>query len=328
MAVQESFHFLSTDNDRTRPKLPFPETFFWDLARQGAWVGTSSWKFRGWEGFFYGKHYRSEAEFQRECLREYAKALPMVGIDFTFYDWPHVNQIVAIANAVPENFRFCVKATDKLVTERFPNVARYGRFAGKENPLFLDPQAFLENFWKPLAAIQKQIGAVIFEFPHLALSQLDRLEAFFEALPADVPCALELRSRELFGPDFYRRLLERNVAPAMNSWSRMPPLASQWNLWQSVAGLAARAYPERKPAPIVVRALIPPGKDYEEATREYAPFSMIHHHLPGFPELAAAILRTAIAEKREAYFLVGNLLEGSAPLSVARIADAMLRPNQ
>ena len=49
------------------------------LAAQGVYIGTSSWKYRGWCGMLYDParyEYRgrfAEARFKRDCLREYAE---------------------------------------------------------------------------------------------------------------------------------------------------------------------------------------------------------------------------------------------------------------
>jgi uncharacterized protein YecE (DUF72 family) len=211
MDTQSSFHFLST-NDNRSDHLPFAADFFPELARrQQIHVGTNSWKFRGWEGLLYGRRYQSEAEFQRESFREYSTYLNCVGIDFTYYNWPMASQMVTLSHQSPQDFRFTLKVTDKIVTQKFPNLPRYGRFAGKENPQFLDPQAYLDFFWQPLEPLAEKIGLVIFEFPHLNLSHLDRLDAFFSAIPRGIPIALELRNRELFGREFYQWLLERGL---------------------------------------------------------------------------------------------------------------------
>ncbi|MCH7228765.1 hypothetical protein [Haloferula sp. A504] len=58
-----------------------------ELARNGLFVGTSSWKYPGWLGQLYeepryltrGRF--SHARFERECLAEYAEVFPTVCVD-------------------------------------------------------------------------------------------------------------------------------------------------------------------------------------------------------------------------------------------------------
>jgi hypothetical protein len=57
------------------------------LAAQGAYVGTSSWKYPGWYGTIYdparyeyqGKF--AETRFKRDCLREFAEVFKTVCVD-------------------------------------------------------------------------------------------------------------------------------------------------------------------------------------------------------------------------------------------------------
>jgi hypothetical protein len=67
------------------------------LADQGVYFGTSSWKYEGWVGSIYtadryltrGKF--STKKFEAECLAEYAATFPVVGGDFSFYQFPSPN---------------------------------------------------------------------------------------------------------------------------------------------------------------------------------------------------------------------------------------------
>src|SRR5664279_6539267 len=65
-----------------------------DLAGQGIYFGTSSWKYPGWLGSIYtpqryftrGRF--SQKKFEAECLAEYAETFPAVCGDFSFYQFP------------------------------------------------------------------------------------------------------------------------------------------------------------------------------------------------------------------------------------------------
>ena len=58
-----------------------------NLAAQGVYVGTSSWKYPGWCGTIYDRapyEYRSkfaEPRFKRACLTEYAEVFKTVCVD-------------------------------------------------------------------------------------------------------------------------------------------------------------------------------------------------------------------------------------------------------
>ena len=58
-----------------------------DLAAQGVFIGTSSWKYQGWVGQIYNRaryEYRgkfAQTRFNRECLAEYAEVFKTVSVD-------------------------------------------------------------------------------------------------------------------------------------------------------------------------------------------------------------------------------------------------------
>jgi uncharacterized protein YecE (DUF72 family) len=66
------------------------------LARQGIYVGTSSWKYLGWMNQLFTPEryvYRGKVAktlFQRDCLREYAEVFKTVCVDAAYYDFPRV----------------------------------------------------------------------------------------------------------------------------------------------------------------------------------------------------------------------------------------------
>jgi len=77
----------SFDRDRMKAALAA-------LAKDGVFVGTSSWKYPGWQGQLYdtdryvwrGKY--SAARFERLCLAEYAEVFKTVCVDAAYYKFP------------------------------------------------------------------------------------------------------------------------------------------------------------------------------------------------------------------------------------------------
>lgn len=101
--------------------------------------GTSSWSFPGWRGLVYRDEH-SEAVLARRGLPAYA-AHPLfasVGLDRTFYAPVDTATMAAYAAAVPERFRFLVKAHEALTLARYPQHARYGAQRGQPNPLLFN----------------------------------------------------------------------------------------------------------------------------------------------------------------------------------------------
>lgn len=65
-----------------------------ELAAQGVYIGTSSWKYAGWLGQLYSPEryeYRgrvAKTRFERDCLNEYAEVFKTVCVDAAYYDFP------------------------------------------------------------------------------------------------------------------------------------------------------------------------------------------------------------------------------------------------
>ncbi|MCB0353802.1 MAG: DUF72 domain-containing protein, partial [Bdellovibrionales bacterium] len=113
--------------------------------------GTSSWNYPGWKGLVYKRPYRSEKEFTRTSLREYASdpRFSTVGIDRFFYSPPTQKSLLEYAEMVPENFLWVSKVWEHITVPQFPTHPRYGKLKGKENPDFLDSQIFEDRVLAP-----------------------------------------------------------------------------------------------------------------------------------------------------------------------------------
>jgi uncharacterized protein YecE (DUF72 family) len=97
--------------------------------------GTSSWSFPGWVGIVYDQLY-GVPKLARHGLAAYARhpLLRAVNLDSPFYKVPVPEQIAAYAAAVPEDFRFLVKAYSGLTAAPDSGMAlRRG-----VEPVFLD----------------------------------------------------------------------------------------------------------------------------------------------------------------------------------------------
>ena len=106
-------------------------------------LGTSSWSFPGWEGLVYDRE-ASKAHLARRGLGAYAKhpLLRTVGIDRTFYAPIPASEFAAYAEAVPEDFRFLVKASSECTMPLLRDSS--GRLA-EPNPRYLDPKAYWQD---------------------------------------------------------------------------------------------------------------------------------------------------------------------------------------
>ncbi|MGZ6097608.1 MAG: DUF72 domain-containing protein [Myxococcaceae bacterium] len=284
-------------------------------------LGTSSWSFPGWTGLVYAREADTEL-LAREGLPAYARhpLFRTVGVDRTFYGPVNADTFRGWAAAVPGDFRFLVKAHEALTLSRFPHHERYGARRGEENPSFLDPayarDAVIAPFVEGLGA---RAGPLVFQFPPQDVQALggppafaDRLHAFLAALPAGPLYAVELRNRELITADVADVLEDVGAIPVLAVWRHLPPLPQQaWRL---------RA---RSASALVVRWMLPADLGYEEARELYAPFDRLVAEDPAVRGDIAALAVEALAEGRPVYVTVNNKAEGSAPVSVERLAAAV-----
>ena len=133
-------------------------------ASRGIYFGTSSWKYPGWQGLVYNRSYPSKKAFERECITEYSGVFPTVCADFALYDFPDAEQMRILHDTTADDFRLSLKVTDRITIKRYPNLPRHGANAGRENPDFLNVELFEDAFLRPVEALGKKRGVIIFEF--------------------------------------------------------------------------------------------------------------------------------------------------------------------
>ena len=281
----------------------------------GVRLGTSSWSFPGWQGIVYDKQ-ASEEMLAREGLTAYAAhpLLRTVSIDRSFYRPLSADQFRSYADAVPSDFRLVVKA-DRLVTSPVDPDARGVRTA---NPRFLDPIYAAEEVVAPtLDGLGPKAGPIVFQFPPIPPNLvggrsafLERLHRFLVALPRPCLYAVELRT-PAFITEAYARLLENTgVAHCYNVHPASAPLARQIEL----------IHPYQQPA-LVVRWMLGSGLEYVAAKERYEPFDrLVDEDLPSRELIARTVLDATLAE-RDAFVIANNKAEGSAPLTLFRLAE-------
>jgi uncharacterized protein YecE (DUF72 family) len=282
--------------------------------------GTSTWNYPGWRGLVYHQDYGPKGAAAR-MLREYA-AFPLfrtVGIDSTYYGPPTEAVLRNYAEHLPAGFPTISKVWGQLTIHTFTKAQDPDR-AGKANPDFLNPDIFVEEIYQPYRRhFSSNTGPFVFEFQTIAkFSGMDadrfsrRLDEFFSALPRDAEYAVEIRNEEFLTPMYFAVLREHEVAHVFNSWTRMPPIGHQLDLPGAIT------------APfIVARALLRPGRTYDEAVDAFAPYDRIREPNPRLRRDLVRLVQTAMETRIPAYLLVNNRAEGSAPLTIAAVAEML-----
>jgi uncharacterized protein YecE (DUF72 family) len=289
--------------------------------------GTSSWSYPGWDGMVWDGEY-SERSLSRHGLTAYAchPLLRAVGIDRSFYRPLTATEYAAHAAQVPADFRFVVKCP-ALVTDAMARDGD-GRRAGA-NPHFLDPEMAWDVFVQPaLDGLGGRIGALVFEISPLPpalkadvpalLQRLDRLLHALPPLPPTAPdgvLAVEVRDPDWLTPDFARVLKANGARYCLGLHPRLPPIDAQLPLLRALwpGALVGRWTLHRRHGP----------RGYERAEQLYQPYRQLMD--PDLPtrQALARVIRATAAAGWPVHLTVSNKAEGSAPLSVFALAEAV-----
>lgn len=296
------------------------------LAAQGVYLGTSSWKYRGWCGMLYDesryvfRNRFAETRFERECLTEYSQVFKTVCVDAAYYKFPDYRYLEGMTQQVPTDFQFAFKVTDEITIKRFSDLPRHGIRAGKPNENFLNAELFESAFLKPCEAIRNQVGLLMFEFSKFYPTDFQRgrdfveaLEQFLARLPKGWPYGVEIRNRNFLHPEYFEALRKHGVAHIYNSWAEMPPVHEQMAMPGSLTN----------PGLCGVRFLLKPGRKYQEAVDSFSPYNEVKEIYPEARAAGATLVQEGVKAggQRRTYVFVNNRLEGNA----LRTIEAMVQ---
>jgi uncharacterized protein YecE (DUF72 family) len=291
-------------------------------------LGTSSWFFPGWRGLVYdGVH--PQVALSKQGLAAYAQIplLRTVSLDRTFYAPITTVQYQRYAQQVPDHFSFVVKAP-ALVCDA---VMRDEEGRGKvPNPHFLDAAIAAREFVVPcVEGLGAKAGPLVFQVSPLprslveeAATLVERLAAFFAALPAELGrhrpiYALELRNAELLTPRLMRMLAAAGVRYCVGLHDRMPEVERQ--------EAALKALDGDMPGPLVVRWNLHRGFLYQAAKQRYEPFDRLVDEDGESRLTLARMAAEAFKAGQKVWITANNKAEGSAPLSLLKLAEEVAK---
>jgi uncharacterized protein YecE (DUF72 family) len=154
-------------------------------------AGTSGFAYPAWKGSFYPADLPAKS-----FLPYYAERFDAVEINNSFYRMPSEKNLAGWAAAVPERFRFALKAPQTIThRKRLKDAA--------------EPTAFL---WRATEALGKRRGPVLFGLPPNLKKDLPRLEAFLDLVPPGAQAAFEFRHASWLEDDVFAALRARGAA--------------------------------------------------------------------------------------------------------------------
>jgi uncharacterized protein YecE (DUF72 family) len=155
------------------------------------WVGTSGYSYKAWLGSFYPERLAA-----KEMLRFYALRLPSVEINNTFYRLPKENLLQSWVEQVPADFRFVLKAPQKIT-----HIKR-----------LKDAESEVDYLFRVATVLRSNMGAILFQLPPQLRKDLPRLQNFLAILPKDRAVAFEFRHASWFEDEVFACLREHNAA--------------------------------------------------------------------------------------------------------------------
>ena len=296
-----------------------------ELSAKSIYIGTSSWKYEGWLGQIYSpdryltRGRFSQKRFEAECLGEYAQVFPIVCGDFSFYQFPTAAFWRKLFESAPSSLRVALKIPEEITVRVFPAHTRYGGRAGVLNPNFLNVDLLIHEFLDLLAPYRDRVSVLIFEFgtfPSTAFPEtasfLNSLAPLLRSLPAGWRYAVEIRNPEFLEPAYFELLRENNIAHVLNSWTRMPPIASQMTIREIFTADFA-----------IARALLKPGRPYETAVKQFSPYRTVQEPNYEVREALRNLLIRAKQRSEPSFIFVNNRLEGNAPGTIEAVVDSL-----
>ena len=291
------------------------------------YLGTSSWSYPGWAGSVWDGDY-SESTLSRYGLAAYSQhpLLRAVSIDRGFYRPLSAAQFAVYAAQVPAEFRFVVKApslvTDALIRDESGKGMRI-------NPNFLDVEIALREFVEPaLMGLGSKLGALVFQISPLPIPWLtqmprliSRLHDLLRAIPdvrataPDAAIAIEVRDAQWLTPVFISVLRDTGATYCMGLHAKMPRIAEQLPILRALW-----------PGPLVCRWNLNPlhgAYGYEDAAQQYEPYDRIHDADIETRQALARVIAGTVSGGQNAFVTLSNKAEGSAPLSVIALAEAI-----
>jgi len=142
----------------------------------GAYVGTSGFSYPPWRGGFY-----PEKAKPAEFLRLYAKQLPSVELNTTFYGLPEEEQFRSWAGETPGEFRFAVKMSRQIT--------HFGRLE------------LIPTFCERVRLLGEQLGPVLVQFPPTRPRDDGILRLLLDSLDPELEYAFEFRHESWAGVD-------------------------------------------------------------------------------------------------------------------------------
>lgn len=173
-------------------------------------AGTSGFSYAAWKGSFYPEKLPAAG-----MLAYYAKRLPAVEINNTFYRMPKIAALERWAEQVPGTFRFALKAP-----RRITHVKRLA-----------DCEAECAALLAATEGMHGRLASILFQMPPYLRCDLPLLEHFVSGLPDGLKAAFEFRHESWLDEAVFSLLARRDFAFVVSETDAGAPEAPWTASW-------------------------------------------------------------------------------------------------
>lgn len=256
-------------------------------------IGTCAWTYDDWRGVYYPEHFPAG-----ERLEFYAKYLPAVEVDSTFYHAPTEQAVAHWAAVTPPDFAFACKLPQEITHQQ----------------RLRDSTESLRGFLAALAPLEKKLWCVVVQLPPSFQPRRDEaaLRAFVQQLPAEVRFAIEFRHPDWHLPRIAHLLEEHRVAWV---WNDLTALDHQKEG-------AFEFLPDTTDF-LYVRLMGDLEKKYGADGRKIHRYRELMWPRDAALESWSVRLRQAADEHRRIFVAISNHFEGYAPQTAQRLGERL-----
>jgi len=154
------------------------------------YVGTSGYSYKEWKGTFY-----PEDLPDKQMLHFYGERFRSVEINNTFYRMPKKSVLEAWAVEVPSDFKFVLKAPQKIT-----HIQR-----------LKDADDNVNYLLEVAGALKERLGPLLFQLPPYLKKDIPRLQDFLKLLPKGCRSAFEFRHQSWFDDELFALLRDHQA---------------------------------------------------------------------------------------------------------------------
>ena len=155
------------------------------------WIGTSGFQYAEWKGNFYPEDLSAA-----KMLPFYAERLSTTEVNYTFHRIPSAKTIDNWTKSTPGNFRFALKAPQKIT--------HWSKLR--------DCADTMRYFYEIVSGLGGKLGPILFQLPPTFKKDAVLLADFVNCFPTGLRAAFEFRHESWFDDSVWEVLRSRNVA--------------------------------------------------------------------------------------------------------------------